>query len=505
MGAPLSVLFTLAVVSVPLYVIGIAIHSYFISPLRKVPGPALTRFTNWVEVYYSYRGDYEKRLLALHRKYGAVVRLAPNLFSFNGLEDMRKIYKYGGKWNKPDWYDAFASDTAHPTLICLKDEAEHALRKRQISSLYSMSTLVHYEPGVDRVVDVCVDRLQALIGTSHDKLGAPFDLPEFLQCYAFDVVSAITFDESMDLMTRGPTADGVLAAIRSIIYVSSIMGPVSRLFTCVQRAINFVAHFVPNANTPLRKLLTMIATKAEYYQRTMGITKAVSDKSEPFIAKAVGLVAEGKMDTRSILDTCGSNYVAGSDTTGIALSVIVWHIYHHPDKLARLRSEVDALGPGRMTFAQAQALPYLNAVVSEAMRLHPSIVTISPREVPAGGEYLAGYYFPHKTQVGVSAWSIHRNPKVSGPDADVFRPERWLDETMSAETKVGMSFAFSGGTRSCLGKNIALLEIMKVIPEIVRNIDFKFAESTYTNSTCGFVWPRYHVWIRGRPESQDVI
>ncbi|KAK1494750.1 hypothetical protein CTAM01_08763 [Colletotrichum tamarilloi] len=206
----------------------------------------------------------------------------------------------------------------------------------------------------------------------------------------------------------------------------------------------------------------MIAVKAEHYQTTQGITRVVSGKGEPFVAKAVGLVVEGKLDTGSIIDTCGSNYVAGSDTTGIALSATIWHIYHHPDKLAKLRSEIDALGPGRITFSQAQALPYLNAVISEALRLHPSIVTISPREVPEEGEYLAGHYFPHKvcflrtevrhddranivqTQVGVSAWSIHRNPEVSGPDADAFQPERWLDKTMSAEKKAAMSFAVTG-------------------------------------------------------------
>ncbi|KAF9874368.1 hypothetical protein CkaCkLH20_08351 [Colletotrichum karsti] len=412
---------------------------------------------------------------------------------------MRKIYRVGGKWNKPDWYDPFGSDPNHPTLICVKEEAEHALRKRQISSLYSMSTLVHYEPAVDRAVEVCINRLQDLSVSHRDERGAPFDLPEFLQCLAFDIISQITFDESLDLMTRGPKTDGLLGAIRSVFYVAAIMAPVPALYNFVQRLVSFVGRFYSNAYSPLQKLLALVSAKAEHYQRMTGVRKSVSDKGEPFVAKVVGLVTGGKLHPRGILDTCGSNYVAGSDTTGIAISAIIWHIYHHPEKLTRLRAEIEASGPGPIRFAQAQALPYLNAVISEAMRLHPSIVSISPREVPEGGEYLAGHYFPAKTQVGVSAWSIHRNPEVSGPDADVFRPERWLENNgnaLGSEKKAEMSFAFAGGTRSCLGKNIALLEITKAVPEIVRRVDLVFAEQSYTNVTCGLVWPQYHVWIK---------
>jgi hypothetical protein len=72
-------------------------------------------------------------------------------------------------------------------------------------------------------------------------------------------------------------------------------------------------------------------------------------------------------------------------------------------------------------------MPYLQAILKEAMRYHPSVSFLLERVVPKGGTIISGRGIPEGTIVGINAWVIHRDKKIFGEDADKFRPERWLE------------------------------------------------------------------------------
>ncbi|CAN8098145.1 unnamed protein product [Discula destructiva] len=178
-----------------------------------------------------------------------------------------------------------------------------------------------------------------------------------------------------------------------------------------------------------------------------------------------------------IMGGCTSNVFAGSDTTSISLNATYYNIIKNPRVQRKLRAELDAAyARGALSdppsFAETQALPYLQAVMKEALRIHPAVGLCLWRIVPAGGATLCGTYFPAGTNVGVNAWVAHRNKKIWGEDAEEFRPERWLE---SSEEKLramnSMYMPFGLGSRTCIGKNISLLEISKVIPHLVRKYD----------------------------------
>lgn len=178
-----------------------------------------------------------------------------------------------------------------------------------------------------------------------------------------------------------------------------------------------------------------------------------------------------------VMGGCTGNVFAGSDTTSISLNATYYNIIKNPRVQAKLRAELDeAHARGALSdppsFAETQALPYLQAVLKEALRMHPAVGLCLWRVVPAGGATLAGQYFPAGTNVGVNCWVAHRNKDVWGEDAEEFRPERWLD---SSEEKLkamnAMYMPFGLGSRTCIGKNISLLEISKVIPHLVRKFD----------------------------------
>jgi cytochrome P450 len=181
---------------------------------------------------------------------------------------------------------------------------------------------------------------------------------------------------------------------------------------------------------------------------------------------------------------------AGSETTAISLAAVFYYLLRSPPALARLRAELDDYArrggfsdyeTGLVTWTESQRLPYLDACVKEAFRMHPAAGLPLERIVPeAGSEIVAGVVVPGGTIVGCSAWVIHRRPEIFGEDVDVFRPERWLvDESVAdraaEERRIkemnGMMFQFGAGSRTCIGKNISLLEIYKVVPSLLRRFE----------------------------------
>jgi len=122
-------------------------------------------------------------------------------------------------------------------------------------------------------------------------------------------------------------------------------------------------------------------------------------KYDTFLKKVLDMESEGRLKLPNILDACGSNIGAGSDTTAVSLSSVLFYLFSNPDKLEKLRQEIDTKAAegsvsDPITFQEAQHLSYLQAVIKETLRLHPAVGTILARIVPRGGMELSGYFFP---------------------------------------------------------------------------------------------------------------
>ena len=92
------------------------------------------------------------------------------------------------------------------------------------------------------------------------------------------------------------------------------------------------------------------------------------------------------------------------------------------------------------------------------------------RHVPAEGVELCGHYIPGGTIVGINPWVLNYDPEIF-ERPDTFEPERWLvtdDEVGLKDRENILMFNFGAGARSCLGKNISMMEMHKVLPELFR-------------------------------------
>jgi cytochrome P450 len=128
---------------------------------------------------------------------------------------------------------------------------------------------------------------------------------------------------------------------------------------------------------------------------------AYSNVAEDFITKFLRMQAQDpvKITNADISSVCTMNIGAGSDTTSISLTSIIFNLIKYPRVLEQLRAEIkehEAQGTisDPIKFAEANQLPYLQAVIKEGLRMHPATGLGLGRVVPSEGATLAGQYFP---------------------------------------------------------------------------------------------------------------
>ncbi|MEZ4240289.1 MAG: cytochrome P450 [Myxococcota bacterium] len=204
------------------------------------------------------------------------------------------------------------------------------------------------------------------------------------------------------------------------------------------------------------------------------------------------------MDDAQVRDEALTLFLAGHETTALALSYALWLLALHPEAQAAVRAEGAALGrrPGA---ADLGALPYTAAVVQEVLRLYPPAwgfgretvrpVTLGGRTLPAG------------THVVTMPWILHRDPRWWREPAR-FRPERWLPGPggAPAETASLPRFAyvpFGGGPRVCIGSHFATMEAVLALSVLVAERRYRavpgFAPKLVPSVT---LRARDGVWVR---------
>ena len=142
---------------------------------------------------------------------------------------------------------------------------------------------------------------------------------------------------------------------------------------------------------------------------------------------------------------------AGSDTTAIALTHILWQLSRHPVELQKLRDEIkpvfDELPEGSFvaSYNSLRNCAYLRACLDESLRLHPPISTGLQRKTTGSGTKIDGHFIPGDVLVSVPAYVAHRNEEVF-PEPESFIPERWLQPENASQFQKNF-LAFSAGSR----------------------------------------------------------
>ena len=206
-----------------------------------------------------------------------------------------------------------------------------------------------------------------------------------------------------------------------------------------------------------------------------------SDPSEPSERDSVGffefLLSSGKLTKDDLLASVIDVLFAGVDTTSNTMQWVLYMMAKNPDKQDILRQEVLSV-LGETTLATPTTLaqmPYLKAWVRETLRLYPVLCAIPRR--PAEDLILSGYLIPGGVaQVEFLTHVMGRDEKLF-KDAEKFRPERWLRKKDAIPTDTAEAFSsipFGFGTRMCIGRRIAELELHLLLARIVQQFEISY-------------------------------
>ena len=336
-------------------------------------------------------------------------------------------------------------------LFSTRSEEDHARFKRQVSSAYSMTSLLTLERYVDSCSELFFARLDELFVNPRQSC----DLGKWLQLYAMDVVAEVTFGQRFGCLAEGGDVSGMMDLIRVFLIYASVIGQVPYLHKILlgNPALPYIfpqidkTNHVSNVQAPF--LLSGPFSDCFFSLPWPGLQRErpIQRNTETLFGNSLKTKRRANLIwstssaiapvTCKIADDLSCNLLtipsfAGSDTTAIALRSAIDGLLTHPECYRKLQAEIDQRRTnGNLSlpvkYSEAQQMPYLQAVLKEAMRYHPSTGFIMERHVPKGGATICGVEIPGGTIVGINSWVVHRHKAVFGEDADEFRPERWLD------------------------------------------------------------------------------
>ncbi|KAL8829343.1 MAG: hypothetical protein Q9191_002072 [Dirinaria sp. TL-2023a] len=441
LGAPLAGI---------LFVLFWVFRSFF--KLRDVPGPFLASWTNFPRLWWVLSNRAHDIHIQLHRQHGKLVRFGPNMVSISDPAEIPTVYGFSAVFQKSDFYHVlllYARGKPVPTIFATQDEGLHRTLRKPIAAMYSMSQVVSFESQVNSTMDYFFQRLDALFADGN----AVCNLAFWLQAFAFDVIGEITFSRRMGFLEKGKDIEGIMASIWKYFFRAA---PVTQMpWLDLVWTKNPIKQRLRRAKpNPIVAFATARAQERQsQMEKAPSAKQAVENKD--FLSRFLEVIQKDKQIPPFALTAwTTSNVTAGSDTTAILLRSIFYSLMRHPQSMRCLLDEIDqAAQVGALsrlvTWKEARALPYLDACIKEAARLHPPFGLPFERVVPSGGATICGRRFAAGTVVAIPAFVVHRDVDTFGGDSDEWRPERWFCEESKRRRMENSMLTVSEGPKLC--------------------------------------------------------
>lgn len=381
------------------------------------------------------------------------------------------------------FYDAFVS--IERGIFNTRDRADHTRKRKIISHTFSPKSIVQFEPYIHGNLELFVKQWDRLVAESRNPDGAAhIDCLTWFNFLAFDVIGDLAFGAPFGMLATGADIAEVRATPDSKpMYVPAIevlnrRGEVSATLGCLPELKPFAKYLPDSFFTKGLEAVDNLAGMA------IARVKARLDNPPPAERKdLLARLMEGRdekgqpLGRQELTAEALTQLIAGSDTTSNSSCALLFHVARTPGVLAKLQAELDAAIPDSVavpTFDTVRDLPYLQAVINEALRIHSTSGIGLPRQVPddSPGVDLAGYHFPPGTVLSVPNYTMHHSAEIWGPDADEFRPERWTEGEGGLTARQKNAFnPFSYGPRACVGRNVAEMEMKLIAATWARRYD----------------------------------
>ncbi|KAK3997814.1 cytochrome P450-like protein [Cladorrhinum sp. PSN332] len=474
----------------------LVIYRVFFHPLAKYPGPFLAKLTDAYMLYYAWRGDRHLEFWRLHEQYGKFVRFGPNSLSVNSDTALHEIYGHRANVRKAEFYDAFVHPA--PNTHNARDRDLHARKRRVLSHAFSDGAIKEVEKYILANIRTFCEAIGDYGRVIPENKGwsSPKNMSDWSSWLAMDILGDLCFGKAFHMLERPDNR-----------YTVDLVG------VAAQR--HLLCGTMPIVDKlGLDKILfhKIAAGRAQYmaYSRQqLGERTALGEETDRrdffyYLLKARDPETGHGFTTPELWGESNLLIIAGSDTTSTAIAATLFYLVRNPDTLARVTSEIRSVFPSLEDIHIGDALnscTYLRACIDEAMRLSPSVGGILPREVLSGGMTIDGEQVPAGTIVGTPHYTIHHNPSYY-PDPFSFKPERWIGEEAKVKAAKRAFCPFSIGSRGCIGKGLAYVEMSITIARVLWMYDLRRAVGVQDPAEGG---PERGVWGRHRKEEMQLV
>ncbi|KAK7205061.1 cytochrome p450 monooxygenase [Myxozyma melibiosi] len=473
---------------------------YFRDPhnLRQYPSlTPLCAFTNLGYLLYIYGGDFRsRRMHALHRVH-PVIRTGPASLSFADMRAINDIYGHATPCKKGPLYEL--SMGAHANLVDSVDHAEHAQKRKRLSNAFALKNLERWE---FKVVDKCT-RLVAQFDRICDDyrpretLQGEKDAPvvsyrTWTNLFTVEAIADIALSQRLGFLESGtdliPAEETDGAPIYKAHFIDAVHGSgrVNTPIVWSEEGYKIFKRVLNYLNPQFRRQIRLghdFDNIIHYLARVRQERYERGEKLDDFFTCLME-DREGKrlnLDPKEVRAEVNIIMNAGSDTTAVAMTNAMYNLLKNPDKLAKLREELEKLNIPSDTIVPPYSIvrhcAYLRAVLDESLRVLPPLPLGLQRVTPPEGSSIAGRWIAGNTVVSVPAYSAHRDPNIF-PDPEQFMPERWLTDSAKSFSQKYF-IPFSMGSRGCIGRNITYLEQQLLLATLVRRYDFAFADPNF--------------------------
>ncbi|KAH7413819.1 cytochrome P450 [Phaeosphaeria sp. MPI-PUGE-AT-0046c] len=441
--------------------------------LAHVPGPFLASLSKAWMVKESLKGRQPISFKEVNDKYGSLARVGPNELITDDPELMRRMMAARSEYTRGPWYNAMRFDPTRDNLFSMRDEIAHTKLRSKMAAGYSGKENESMEDSIDLLVASFVHLIENKYLSTADSY-RPMDFGEKASYFTLDVISELAFGQAFGYLETDDDVFDYLKITKTYIPIMMVVANVPSLATMLQS--RYLRGLLPSESDKLGFGAFIGVAKKVVAQRFGPDAKSHPDMLGSFIRH--GLTQE-QASGEALLQV-----VAGSDTSAGAIRTVMLSLLTNPSAYSKLRKEInDGIASGKISSpikdAEARQFPYLQAVIKEGLRLMPPASGAFFKTVPPGGDTIDGKFIPGGTEIGSSPLGIHCSKKIFGPDADLFRPERWTEASADKFAYMASTtdLIFHYGKYQCLGKSVALMEFNKIFVELLRRFDFSIARS----------------------------
>ncbi|EGG06012.1 uncharacterized protein MELLADRAFT_36399 [Melampsora larici-populina 98AG31] len=467
-------------ISIILYHLFCYYFDYF--SLKSYPGPFLAKFSRVWLAKVSRNG---KRYLSIHEahlKFGkfSMIRIAPDEISIADKDAIQPVLGHGNGNTKSEFYDAFVS--IHRGLFNTRDRIDHTRKRKLISNTFSQKNVLEFEPYISSTLHQFLIQWDRLC----DQVEKPsidwyeFDSLPWFNYLAFDIIGDLAFGEPFGMIQRAADYAEVDDGHDQVLHLPAVQilnerGEYSMTQGCLP---SWIRPITPYLDPWFARGATSVSNLAGIARNRVKkrLEGGPQDRKDLLARLQEGTDANGQpMGRDELTAEALTQLIAGSDTTSNSSCAILWWIVKHPNVHKKLVEELNTKfenpSIGVIEFIDCKDLKYLNACINEGLRRHSTSSIGLPR-LMANDLNFKGFFIKKGTVVSVPSYEIHHDPEVWG-DPWNFRPERWLEPDAKELEKAFMPFSF--GPRSCVGRNVAILELQMIISTLVLRYDFQLS------------------------------